>query len=743
MKGQRAFSLRIWLAVLVGGALVPLLAFAGLALVWLAGGYREQADRGQADTTRALALAVEAEVRAWRTALWTLAEARDLRDGRFREFDAMARSVAASHDGWLVVNDATGQQRVNTLLPLGSPLPKTSAGSMVQAVIREGQPLTDLVFGAVAQRHIISNSVPVFRDGKVVFCLSLNFGPERLGRLLDAQRLPPTWIAAVVNGERRVVARSPHRPERAGQRLVEPLQIALASASQGIVETTMTDGRVGRVAFQRLRDLPWVVLVAVPLVEVQAGWRTPLLGFLAAGALLGLLALGVSVAVARRIARPIHALTRSSESMLRGEMVPAAPGTPILEVQQLQSALLEGAERVQAFNLEREQAAAALRRANEGLERQVAERTAALSRANAELEETNIRLERVNSESQEANIQLEETTAELQQELEERQRAEAQLHSAALFPEQNPYPILRIAGDGTLLYANQGARPLLTAWGAAVGGRLVDPDCDELLAALMSGEVREVLVTCGDRVYSLAGVPFAELQYINVYGRDVTERQRMVVRLEEALTHEQEALADNMALLREVHHRVKNNLQMLCDLLYLQAEALPHPEAKDALRDAYGRVFAIARLHEQLYQSMQRGRVQLGEYLGRLVAGLADLRADVPVSLDARDAVYMDIDRAIHIGLIVNELVTNASKHAYPAGIKGGVVVTLRALGERLEVEVSDNGQGLPADLDLEQTKTLGLRIVHILARRLEATVQIDNRLGARFTISLPLHARE
>jgi two-component sensor histidine kinase len=622
MSARYRPGLRTWLALLVGGALVPLLVFAGLALLWLAKSHEGQADRGQTDTTRALTLAVEAEVRAWRAVLTTLAEARELGEGRFQEFDGMARAVAARYDGWVVVNDATGQQQVNTLRPLGTPLPRTAAGGMVETVFREGRPVTDLVFGAVAQRHIISNSIPVFRDGRVAFCLSLNFGPERLARLLDAQRLPATWIAAVVNHERNVVARSPHRPERVGQPLVEPLRRALAATGQGLVEAELTDGRVGRVAFQRAQELPWAVLVAVPRSEVLAAAHGPLAGFLVTGALLGLLAVGVAVGVASRIARPIQALTRASESMLRGEAIPGA-ATPIAEVEQLRRALLTGADQVQAFTRERGEAAEALRRANEALEAQVAERTAALSRANADLEESNIRLERVNSEFQEANAQLGETTAELQ----------------------------------------------------------------------------------------------------------------------EALTHEQEALADNMTLLREVHHRVKNNLQMLCDLLYLQAEALPSPDAKDALCDAYGRVFAIARLHEQLYRSMTRGEVHLPEYLGRLVIGIHDVWAEVPITLDAPEAVTLDVDRAIHAGLIVNELVTNAAKHAFPAGRPGAVTVRVRAVGAQLELHVADDGKGLPADLDLERAKSLGLRIVHILARRLHATITVQNHMGTTFVIRFPLQA--
>jgi two-component sensor histidine kinase len=636
MSGTGRASLRTWLALLVAGALVPVLAFAGLALIWLARSYEGQVDRGQADTTRALTLAVEAEVRAWRAVLMTLAEARELGEGRFQEFDAVARAVAARYEGWVVVNDAAGQQRVNTLRPLGTPLPQTAAGAMVEAVFRDGQPRTDLVFGAVAQRHIISNSVPVFQDGRVVLCLSLNFGPERLARLLDAQRLPPTWVSAVVNGEHRVVARSPHRPDRAGQPVVEPLQRAFAARAQGLVETQLTDGRLGRVAFQQARELPWVVFVTLPVAEVQAAWHTPLLGFLVTGGLLGLFAVGLAVGVARRITHPIQTLTRASASMLRGEAAPG-PAAAIAEVAQLQHALAEGAERVRAFNREREQAAEMLQRANAGLETQVAERTAALSRANADLEESNIRLERLTSEFQEANTHLEEATAELEQELEERQRAEAEL--------------------------------------------------------------------------------------------------------QQALTHEQEALADNVTLIREVHHRVKNNLQMLCDLLYLQAEALPSPQAKDALCDAYGRVFAIARLHEQLYQSMARGQVHLPEYLGRLVAGIRDVWTAVPVALDAPQPVTLDVDRAIHAGLIVNELVTNAAKHAFSDGRPGAVTVRVRVVGSHLELSVADNGTGLPPGLDLEQARSLGLRIVHILARRLHATVTIENHSGTMFAIRFPLQA--
>jgi two-component sensor histidine kinase len=237
-------------------------------------------------------------------------------------------------------------------------------------------------------------------------------------------------------------------------------------------------------------------------------------------------------------------------------------------------------------------------------------------------------------------------------------------------------------------------------------------------------------------------VPFEGEGYVNVYGRDITERKRVENELRQALAQEQAALAENQALLREVHHRVKNNLQMLCDLMYLQMETLEHPEQHQDLQDAYGRVYAIARLHEQLYQSMQSGRVVLGEYLGRLAAGFESLFPTVPVKVEAApDGVAIDLDRAIHVGLIVNELITNALKHAFPKGQPGVVAVAVRAIGEQVQLQVRDDGRGLPPDLDLEHAKSLGLRIVHILAKRLNASVDIKTGNGTALTVTFPLHA--
>jgi two-component sensor histidine kinase len=200
------------------------------------------------------------------------------------------------------------------------------------------------------------------------------------------------------------------------------------------------------------------------------------------------------------------------------------------------------------------------------------------------------------------------------------------------------------------------------------------------------------------------------------------------------------ALADKDMLMQEVHHRTKNNLQMLCDLLYLQMEGMEDGDRRGLLQDTYTRIYAIAKVHEQLYQSLDRGRISVGKYLERLVEGVQNLHEGLPLRVQVDgDEPELDADRAIHLGLMVNELLTNAAKHAFPDGARGEAGVRVRARDGRLELEVWDNGRGLPAGVDVDAAHTLGLRIVRILSRRLHAEVAIESNGGTRVTVAFPL----
>jgi PAS domain S-box-containing protein len=510
------WGLTAWLALLVLGAVVPLFLFAGVILYDLFKTSRAASERGQVHTTRVLALAVDGEVRSWRAALEALATGNELRGGHWREFDAEARAVAAQHDGWLVINDASGQQRINTLLPTGAPLPKTAAPDMVQAVFRDGKPVTDMVYGAVAQRYIISNSIPVFRDGKVVLCLSLNFGSERLTRLLQAQQFPATWVAAIHDGQQRVVARSRDAEARVGKPVVEWLAAAKRAAASGIVTGPMIDGRPGRVAFQPLQETPWSVALTVPVAELQSA--APIWSFLLVGALLGLAAVGTAVYTGRKVTAPVKSLAQSSAGLLHGEAGDLGVPSGIREVHELQQALAQAAAAARAHADERERAAEAVWQANEVLEARVLDRTAALGKANEALQAANVAL---------------------QEEIEHRKGAEEEVRNLAKFPSENPNPVLRLDADGRVLFGNAASKAVLRQWECAVGSQAPSLWPDIVRQALASRSGTTVELVCGDRTYAVFVAPIVEAGYVNLYTADITERKRA----EEQLRLSSEALA--------------------------------------------------------------------------------------------------------------------------------------------------------------------------------------------------------
>jgi two-component sensor histidine kinase len=936
-------SLTRWFTLLVLAAVLPLLLFGGLTLAWLTQSYRATADQGQADTTRARALAIDAELRAWKAALLALAESNELRAGRLQDFHAEAIHIAGRYHGWIGLTDRTGHQVANTARAYGEALPRTGVPGTVATVFREGTPaVSDVRPGIMAPLSLITVAVPVVQDNAVRYALHLSVESETLAGILGAHPLSPRWVAALIDSQGHLIARWPARNDGTTPPMPARLQAAVTGQKEGFVESDAFGGGPARLAFARLDEAPWAVAVAVPLTELAAAWERPLIGFVLVGTLLGLVAIGLAVAVSRRIARPIHTLARDSARMLRGDPVPPSRPSRIEEVHRLQETLAGGAEQAQAYYRERERSAraeeaarvaasaeAAVRQSEADLNRaQAVARTgswrlhgpagelwwsyetyrmfgippgtpltyeaflahvhpedrdnvdrqwqAALRGASYDIEHRIVVRGEVKWVRERGELECDDE-GQLQggfgtvQDITEQKAAEAERRSLALFPEQDPAPVLRIAHDGMVLYANAAGQPLLAAWGCPMGNRL-DPR-SPLREVWTAGQTIEHEVTCEGRAYSLVCVPFEAEGYVNIYGRDITPRKRaeqaladsqhllhsileqapdgmnvrdrqgcvmfanrvsrrralrppegtplkmapevwgefldadgtpvpveewpaaralrgetvtkeflrrtptgtfyvlnsgaplrndkgeiigavntttdiseqkaLEDRLRVALAEKEAALATNLALLREVHHRVKNNLQMLCDMMYLQMEAMPDRDQHQDLQDAYGRIYAIARLHEHLYQSMRSGQVALRDYLGQLARGFEDLYPTTVIRIDVPpDLVYLDMDSAIHAGLIANELVTNAAKHAFPKGQPGEVFVRLQVVGGDLELEVRDRGRGLPADLDVMQVKSLGLRMVHILATGLGGTVAVANAGGVAVTVRLPIKGK-
>jgi PAS domain S-box-containing protein len=222
---------------------------------------------------------------------------------------------------------------------------------------------------------------------------------------------------------------------------------------------------------------------------------------------------------------------------------------------------------------------------------------------------------------------------------------------------------------------------------------------------------------------------------VQVVARDITERMRTEERLRASLQEKE-------ALLKEVHHRVKNNLQSVTSLLRLQSQYLTDPVARAAFDECQSRVGAMALVHEFLYRSENLADIDLAHYLRGLCAHLFRVYAPDParVRLEVRVATgALDLDRAIPCGLLVTELVSNALKYAFPDGTAGRVAVELAAPpGGAYALSVSDDGVGLPPGLDFRHTQTLGLELVCGLARQLGGTIDLDCTGGTRFTVTFP-----
>jgi|CXWL01.1.fsa_nt_gi PAS domain S-box-containing protein len=214
--------------------------------------------------------------------------------------------------------------------------------------------------------------------------------------------------------------------------------------------------------------------------------------------------------------------------------------------------------------------------------------------------------------------------------------------------------------------------------------------------------------------------------------RDITARRRAEVALRASL-HEKEAL------LKEVHHRVKNNLQVITSLLRLETSRAAEPSTKMVLTDMQGRIRSMALLHETLYRTGNFARIDLASYLRQLATQLFRMQnteaSHVHLVMDLEN-VRVDIDQAIPCGLIVNELMTNCLKHAFADGRSGDVRLGLFLEADgAVRLSVSDTGSGLPTDFEARRGRSLGLQLVSDLIRQLAGALRIEPGPGAAFTV--------
>ncbi|MBW4674081.1 MAG: PAS domain S-box protein [Desmonostoc geniculatum HA4340-LM1] len=235
-----------------------------------------------------------------------------------------------------------------------------------------------------------------------------------------------------------------------------------------------------------------------------------------------------------------------------------------------------------------------------------------------------------------------------------------------------------------------------------------------------------------DRVTVQLAIAIQQSSIFEQAQTELVQRQKVEVKL-------RSALAEKEVLLKEVHHRVKNNLQIVSSLLQLQSHTLKDPEVIKVLRESQNRIESISLIHKNLYTSANIGKIDVGDYIHNLAASLLISYQIVPGKIALKtniDSVSLNIDQAIACGLVINELISNALKHAFPNQQAGTINIGLRNLDNSIEMIIQDNGIGLPDNLDWRNTASLGLSLVYdLVTEQLEGEITLERNRGTVFKI--------
>jgi PAS domain S-box-containing protein len=214
--------------------------------------------------------------------------------------------------------------------------------------------------------------------------------------------------------------------------------------------------------------------------------------------------------------------------------------------------------------------------------------------------------------------------------------------------------------------------------------------------------------------------------------RDITDRKNIEIQLKNSLLEKE-------MLLKEIHHRVKNNLMIISSLLNLQSRYIKDKKSQEIFKESQNRAKSMALIHERLYQSTDLKRIDFGDYIRSLSSELFNTYVVDPTVIEFKinvEDIYLDINTAIPLGLIVNELITNSLKHAFPEGMQGEIDVDFHKAEDHYEFIVKDNGIGFPDTIDYKNTESLGMQMVNSLTEQIDGEIELKNGTGTTFKIA-------
>jgi len=227
---------------------------------------------------------------------------------------------------------------------------------------------------------------------------------------------------------------------------------------------------------------------------------------------------------------------------------------------------------------------------------------------------------------------------------------------------------------------------------------------------------------------------------IVINARDITDRKVA----EDTI---RSSLEEKEILLKEIHHRVKNNLQVICSLLNLQKSKHDNEVILNILNDSEHRVKSMALIHEKLYRSHDLSSIDISDYTRKLVTVLfrSFEGQNSRVKLDIKmEEFFLGVDQAVPLGLIINELASNALKHAFSNITNGELIIESNLINDNcFELVIKDNGKGLPENLDQIKSDSLGLQLVNTLTNQLDGKLEATSENGTRWVISFPVETRK
>lgn len=307
-----------------------------------------------------------------------------------------------------------------------------------------------------------------------------------------------------------------------------------------------------------------------------------------------------------------------------------------------------------------------------------------------------------------------------------------------------------IHGDGNILAANNTAARIM-------GGKSSQDIIGKSVLEFVHPDYRETVQKRTIWLYKEGGtVPLFEEKFlkldgtpidVEVVGTSLKYKGKTAVQVVfHDITHRKNAeekikksLEEKEMLLKEIHHRVKNNLMVISSLLNLQSRYIKDKAALDVFRESQNRAKSMALIHEKLYRSSDLKNIDFGEYIRTLSADLYHTYlldpSSVKLNLNVKD-IMLDINTAIPLGLIVNELLTNSMKHAFPECLSGTITVEFNKKAENFILKVSDDGIGLPDDFDINSTETLGLQLVNSLTGQIDGQIELDRAHGTKFKVT-------